>query len=418
MDQGMLNWWYHLVGGNRRQARRVVLVTLVVALLGGVLGVWQAMRRPPMYQVEITLAVYPTHYRFNTDYHLQTLNRPRGDARIMAMVMAQGPNVLNEVIRRMGDRLPSEWRDREELKRHLIVRGGEGVYAYLTVNAKDRELAYDLARTWAEVAEEEVERAFYRYDSDIPILREQMEKLGQQLTTIETKMEEFRRRTGIGLVDESRVAVIVRDDMGLVPNMGGFSATAMELGEVNGRLAEYRHAQTTLRHLAQAVEQAKQQGTPLNEIPLELVDTLRPVRERGEITFSTLRSKGNDYDAVARLLKNEAEALQSAIDFLAGESDRLQGTLSANITQLRDLLRQRTAVETLYKALQAKQNELVAEAAVASNYVDIVDIREPKTAGLLGMIVHLLAGFIVGGFLGFTLGTTWYALRTARKAGA
>lgn len=412
MNIQIVNGWYRLIGQERTRIQRVFLVTLLMALLGGILGLWQAAQRPPLYQVEVTLAVYPTHYRFVSDAHLQTLNRPRGDARMMAMVMAQGPNVLNEVIRRMGDRLPPKWQDREELKRHLVVRGGEGVYAYLTVNARDHDLAYDLARTWAEVTEEEVEKAFYRYDSDIPVLREQMESLGKQLADVEARMEAFRRRTGIGLVDESRVAIIVRDDMGLVPNMGGFSASTMELGEVNGQLAEYRHAQTTLRHLAQQVRQAKNAHTPLSQIPLELVDTLRPVQRRGYLSLATLRALGDDYDAVTDALEEEARALQPAIDFLAAESDRLQADLSANITQLRDLLRQRTAVETLYKALQAKQNELVAEAAVASNYVDIVEIREPKTSGLLGLLVHVLAGVILGSFLGFTLSTTWYAVRS------
>ncbi len=410
MNIQMVNAWYRLIGEQRNKVQRVLLVTLLAAIVGGLLGLWQAAQRPPLYQVEVTLAVYPTHYRFISDPHVQTLNRPRGDARAMAMVMAKGPNVLNEVIRRMGDHLPPEWQDREQLKRHLIIRGGEGVYAYLTVRAKDRDLAYDLARTWAQVTEEEVEKAFYRYDSDIPLLREQMENLGQQLRDVEAKLEAFRRRTGIGLVDESRVAIIMRDDMGVVPNMGGFNATSMELSEVNGRLAEYRHAQTTLRNLAQQVRQARQTHTPLTQIPLDLVDTLRPVERRGNLSLTSLRALGDNYDAIADALEKEANALQSAIDFLAAESDRLQATMSADITQLRDLLRQRTAVETLYKALQAKQNELVAEAAVASNYVDIVDIREPRTAGLLGLFVHTLAGIILGSFLGFTLATTWYAI--------
>ncbi len=72
-------------------------------------------------------------------------------------------------------------------------------------------------------------------------------------------------------------------------------------------------------------------------------------------------------------------------------------------------------METLYNALLAKENELKAEAAVASNYVDVVEVREPRVVGRLSILLHVLAGSIVGGFLGFALGTTVCALRKGRE---
>ena len=180
---------------------------------------------------------------------------------------------------------------------------------------------------------------------------------------------------------------------------------------MNGELADYRHAQTVLRYLADQVRKAGQSGRPLETVPLELVDTLRPVVARGRISLQTLRALGNDYEAIAAALEREADDLQPAIDFLASESDRLQGDLSADITRLRELLRQRAKVETLYNALLGKQEELRVEAAIASNYVDIIEVRQPTPSGTMNLIVHLVAGAVLGAFLGFAVATTWYSAR-------
>ena len=413
-----ISWWWTLIGGQARYVRRIVVWTLALAVVGGLFGGWQALRTPPQYRVEATLAVYPTHFRWISDSHVQTLQRPRNDARNMAMVMAKGPNVLNAVIRELGDTLPEEWRDWQRLRRHLVVRGGEGVYVYLAVIGQDKDLVYQVAHTWAKATEAEVERTFYRYDSDIPALREQMESLRASLDQAERALEAFRTRTGLGLVDESRVAVVVSDYQGLRPGLGGFNATVLELGTVNGTLATYRHAQHVLRDLADQVRAAKGEHRSLQTVPLELVDTLEPVQKRGYISYERLKALGEDYDAVIRLLNQEAENLQPAIDSLQQRSTHLQSTLSSQITQLRQLIRQRRAVETLYNALLAKENELKAEAAVASNYVDVVEVREPRVVGRLSILLHVLAGSIVGGFLGFALGTTVCALRKGREGAA
>ncbi len=411
----IVNWWYTLIGQDRRRAGRVLLITVILALVGAALGAWQAARRPPLYQTEVVLAVYPAHYRFQVEPHIVSLQRPRNDARQMAMVMAKGPNVLNEVIQRMGDRLPPEWRTPKDLAKHLVTRGGQGVYLYLVVNTEDPDLGYDLATTWAKVVEEEVETTFYRYDTDIPAFTSELQDVEGKLREAEAALEQFRRETGIGLVDESRVAIIVRDREGLAPGLGGFSARTMELGDVNAKLAEYRHAQTVLRYLAAEVRKAGQSGRSLDAVPLELITTLRPVQTRGRLTLEGLLALGKDYDAIATALEEEADNLQAAVDFLAAESDRLQGNLSADITRLRELLRQREAVEGLYNALLTKQEELKAEAAMSSNYVDVVEVRTPKASGTLSLPLHIFAGAVLGAFLGFTLGTTWHYVTRRRE---
>ncbi len=403
--------WYARVGVDSRWLRRILLVTFLSALVGIALGAWQALRTPPLYQVEVILAVYPTHYRFQSQPAISTLQRPRGDARQMAMVMARGPNVVRRVIERMGDQLPPEWRDWQGLKKHLVTRGGEGVYVYLIATGSDPDLVYNLATTWAQVVETEVETAFYRYDSDIPVLRAELETMETKLQRAEADLEAFRRRTGLGLVDVSQVAVIIREEKGAVPGVAGFNAQALELENVNSALAEYRHAQRVLRYLAQEARAAKQEGRPLSAVPLELIARLRPVQARARLTLDALKSLGNDYEAVARALEQEADELQPAIDFLAAESDRLQGALSADLTQLRQLLRQREALETLYKALLGKQEELKVEAAVASNYVDIVEVREPEIAGQVRRVFQVIAGGILGAFLGFVLAITGFYVR-------
>ncbi len=407
----IIQGWYRLVGAHPRVFKRILFWTLVAASLGAALGVWQALERPPLYQVEVSLAVYPTHYRWMADSHLQTLNRPRGDARQMAMVMAKGPEVLDMVIREMGDRLPPSWRTRKELVKHLSVRGGEGVYAYLTVNGTDPQLTHDLATTWAKATKTVVEKAFYRYDSDIPLLKEQAQELETRLNAMEKKIEQFRVRTGLALVDESRAAIIISDYQGLRPGLAGFNARVLELGTVNGDLAAYRHAQAVLRDLATQVRQAKADGRPLQDVPLELVSTLGPVQARGQLTYERLREMGSDYDRVAQALTDEADALQAGIDLLDKQSITLRQGLAADITELRALIRQRSSVENLYKALLAKQNELRAEAAVSSHYVEIVDIHTPNPSRAFRLLLYLVAGAILGGFLGFTLSTTWYSVR-------
>ncbi len=411
-DIFILNWWYTLIRRDRKAAIRVLLVTLCVGVLGAAAAAWQAMHAAPFTQVRAVVAVYPVHFKFLTTPYIQTLQRPRNDARNMTMVMAKGANVINEVIRRMGDKLPEEWQDPAELSKYLAVRGGEGVYVYLTVNAPNPDLGYALATTWAKVVEEEAERSFYRYDSDIPLLDSQIQETAKKIETVDAALEKFRRETGIGLIDESRVAVIVRDAKGLAPGLGGFSARTMELGNVNGTLADYRHAQATLRYLAEEVRRAEQDGRPLVSVPLELVETLRPVQTRGRVTLENLRALGDNYEAVATALEQEANDLQPAIDFLSKRSDTLQGALSADITKLRNLLRERDSVETLYRALLAKREELRAEAAVSSNLVEVVEVREQAISRALGLLLHAIAGAILGGFLGFIVATTWYYVRT------
>ncbi len=408
-------WWWKRIGGHARARNRVIIWTLALALIGGILGGWQAWSAPPHYTVEAVLAVYPTHFRWVGDPHLQTLQRPRNDARNMAMVMAKGPNVLKTVIREMGDALPPGWRDWKKLRRRMVVKGGEGVYVYLLVTGKDEDLMYELARTWARATEAEVERAFYRYDSDIPVLQEQLEKLKTSLQQAEHALETFRTRTGLGLVDESRVAVVVSDYQGLRPALGGFNATVLELGTVNSTLATYRHAQRVLQDLAEQVKAAEREHRSLRTVPLELIDTLDPVQKRGYISYSRLRALGDDYEHVENLLTREARELQPAIDSLQAQATQLQSTLSGQITQLRDLIRQRQSVETLYKAILSKETELKAEAAVASDYVDVVEIRAPQVSGRLGILLHIIAGIIVGGFLGFILSTTIWIIRGQRS---
>ncbi len=408
----LLNWWYTLVGRNKQAVTRILLITMLASILGIVGAAWQSLHSKQFTMVQASLAVYPTHFRWYTTPNIQTLQRPRNDARNMAMVMAKGPKVVQEVINRMGDRLPADWRTPEELLQHLAVHGGQGVYVYLSVNAPTPELAYDLARTWAQVTEEEVERAFYRYDNEIPQLEAELEKVEAKLKEAEAAIEAFRRRTGIGLVNESQVIVSVQDGEGLSPGISGYRAHVVELGNVNTTLGEYRHAQTVLRYLAEEVRRAGEEGRALEGVPLELLTTLRPVTARGRISLETLRALENDYEAVAAALEQEAANLQPAIDFLAARSEDLQGELAALLTEQRELLRQRNSVDTLHKALLMKIEELRAEAAVASNYVDIVEIRERKASRLIGLLLNVIAGGILGAFLGFTLGTTWYYMRS------
>ncbi len=408
----LLNWWYNLVGGNKHAAIRVLFIAFLAGLLGVAGAAWQNLRAKQFTMVQATLAVYPTHFRWISTPNLQTLQRPRNDARNMALVMAKGPNVINEVIRRMGDRLPENWRTREELLKHLAVHGGQGVYVYLSVSAPTPDLAYNLAETWAQVVEDEVEKAFYRYDNDIPLLEDELKKTAQKLREAEAAIEDFRRRTGIGLVDESQVVVSVQDRESLSPGISGFRAQVVELGNVNTALGEYRHAQKVLRYLAKEVRRAGEEGRSLDTVPLELLTTLRPVTTRGRITLDALRALGDDYQAIADALENEADNLQPAIDFLGEQSDALQAEIAANLTEERELIRQRNAVETLYKALLTKVEELRAEAAVASNYVHIVDVRERTVSRLVGLLMDMVAGGILGVFLGFTLATTWYYARS------
>ncbi len=402
--------WVHLVGGTRR-AWRVLLIAFVVGLIGLGAGIWQAVQSPPFYQAQVILAVEPAHFRWYATSMIQTLQRPRNDARNMALVISQGPEVVNEVIRRMGDRLPPDWRSPEDLKRHLVARGGEGLYVYLTVNGTDPQLTYDVAQTWAQVVEERVETAFYRYDTEIPALEAQLQALEGQLREAEQAIEVFRTRTGFALVSGPNVAVTTGGPEGDT-RVVGLSAVEAEWAQAAATLGEYRYAQRILRRLAEQVEQAVREGRAWDTVPLELVDELPPVRRRGEVSAAALRSLPDGASVAARL-RAEADALQPAIDLLSAEVEALQRTLATYQTTFRDLVRRRDAVEGLYKAILAKRNELKAEAALASNYVTVVDVRYPKPSGTFNLVLHALAGFILGAFFGFLGGTTWYAVRKA-----
>lgn len=407
--------WDYLPEQGRR-FWQVAIFTLLAATVGAVAGFWQALASPPRYQVEIVLAVYPAHYQWNLDPRIQSLNRNRPDARYLTMVMAEGANVLNEVIRRMGEALPEEMRTRKVLERHLDITSGQGVYVYLKASASDPELAQELAATWAQVVKEEADRTFFRYEGDIPLLEGPLQETRQRLLEAEAALEAFRRETGIGIVDESRVAIIVSDRRGLSPGIAGFSSRAMELGNTNGQLALYRHAQAILRQLAEQVREARAAGRPISTVPLELIVDLEPITRRGVLTLEKLRAMGDDYDAVLRALEAESEALQPAIDLLAADANRLQAQMSADITRLRELIRQRSSVEDLYNALVRKQNELRAEEAISSTYVQVVEVGEPKPAGLIRLLRQAVIGGVLGGLLGFALAATWlYLPRRGRE---
>ncbi len=408
----LLGRWLAWVGGPQA-GWRVLGIALIVGLVGALLGLWQASQRPPFYQVQVVMAIYPTHFRWNATTVIQTLQRPRNDARNMAMVMAQGPNVLTEVIRRMGDRLPPTLRNPGVLRRQLIVRGGEGIYVYLTVNGTDPELTYELATTWAQVVEEEVETSFYRYDVDIPAMEDQLTELEAQLQAIEAEIEAFRARTGYSLVDvDNLVAVGAGEE---TPRVIGWQADVVRWAYATSTLGEYEHAQAVLLQLAEQVTNAEQTGQSLDTVPLELVDTLPAVQRRGRLSAAQLRALAQ-HALVAERLRAEAEALQPAIDLLREEVTRAQETLAGYKTRFRDLVRQRDAVERLYKALLAKREELRAEAAVADAYVRIVEVRPPQRAGTSSQLIQVLAGAVLGAFLGFWTATTWYSIRRARAA--
>ena len=411
-DVYLLGRWLDWIGGPQ-MGWRVLWVALGVGILGALLGWWQATQRPPHYQAQVILAVYPAHFRWNATNIIQTLQRPRNDARNMAMVMAQGPKVVNQVIERMGDRLPPSLRRPDALRRRLIVRGGEGIYLYLIVNGTDPELTYDLASTWAQVVEEEVETAFYRYDTEIPVLEEQLKKLETQLRDAEAQLEAFRARTGFALVDVDNLIAVSGPEE--APSVIGWQADTVRWAYATAALGEYQHAQQVLRRLAEQVEKARQEGLPLSTVPLELVDSLGVVQERGKISAAGLRRLA-DYDQIAARLREEADALQPAIALLEAEVTQVQAILAGYKTQFRDLVRRRDAVEGLYKALLAKRNELRAEAAVARQYVEVVEVRPPRRSGTINVLIQMLAGAILGAFLGFMAGTTWYGIQRARAA--
>ncbi len=382
---------------------RFVIIAIIVGLIAG--GLAAVLPRftgnaPKLYSAELMLLVPPPNRdKWNFTTGLQTNPDTRNDIRYQVAMLAQSKGVLNKVIVAMGNRLPKEQRTPLTLRQWIQSASSQAVFVKLTAKADTPALTTDLLQTWAAIVCREANELYYYPNSDLPGIQKAAQQAYQQLQEKDRALQDYKAKTGLGLVSEGRLAVEVNERTGLKTGYGGFVEPSIQLGIVNQQLADLRHTQATLSALQSRITAARKAGTPVQQLPLAMVDTLAiPAEDQ----FSSQQlSALPDLSAVGQAVTTEQERISQRVAILEPEANALQKQLADETFTLKQLIREKDNAENSYNILQRKISEIRAEqiAQLRTVHIDSGPEKPEPAAPQRSPEALALAAFLVGFFI-------------------
>ena len=382
---------------------RIVIVAIIVGLIAGGLTALLPQftgNAPKLYTADLMLMVPPPNRdKWNFTAGLQTNPDSRNDIRYQVAMLAQSKGVLNKVIAAMGDRLPKEQRTPLTLRQWIQVISSQAVFVKLTAKANTPALTTNLLQTWAAIVCQEANDLYYYPNSDLPSIQKAAQQAYQQLQEKDRTLQNYKAKTGLGLVSEGRLAVEINEREGIKSGYGGFVAPSIQLGVVNQQLADQRHAQTILSALQQRIATARKSGATLQQLPLAMIDTLAIPAE--DHFSSNELSALPDLDALQQAIATEQKRIDQRIALLEPEANALQKQLADETFTLKQLIREKDVAENSYVILQRKISEIQAEkiAQLRTVHVDSgPDTPEPASPQRSSKSLAL-AAFLVGFFI-------------------
>lgn len=396
-----------------RHVRAVVRrwpIVLGLLVVGALVGFVVSQLLPPVYEAGTTLLITTPKLRTDFDSRFQStlelglstsLNRT-----FLNLIMNR--ELEARVVEAMGDRLSAEERLPGVLLERIeaVLVGGDTSYLQIKARHEGRELARDLANTWAALYIAQVNELYGFPTEAVDEIAQSMVKAEAGLRTAEDALQSFQAETGIGLVDNIQYPATLSRQAGLtdVRNLFGlyerYGAAGNALETKNLTLGEYLAASDTLQLLTEEADTLQSEGEATGaDLPLELIQKHDVLVARGRLDPADLADR--DVGDVRDLLAEEADALDEVIDALSADLADHQAYLAQQHQRLADLIRQRQLAEESYIIFALKEAEIATEMQVQDSWLAIVSrARLPREPVSPQPLLDTAIGGVLGGLLG------------------
>ncbi|MCD6291237.1 MAG: hypothetical protein J7M34_12095 [Anaerolineae bacterium] len=378
-------------------------VPLITAALGLLAAAGVLLLRSPTYTAEATLLVPSPSLLWRYDSAIQTVYNPRQDARDDVIAVAQTDDMAKRVITALGDRLPPDLRSPEQLSRQVRVLKSGDSFITIRARASSPDLAATIANTYAEQIRQRAVELQLQQDP-LGALRTLLKEQEDDFQTAESNLEAYRAKTGIHLNMGGQLAI--RGEQ----LVSGVAYVKNELILKNALLADYRDTIDRVRLFREAVQQARSTGTPLGQLPVELLDT-QILRTRGRVTPDTVRRQ-TSIDALLALLDDEEAALSRVVSQLDQDVQARQAEIARMDLKMDRLEDELSLARESVNHLKRKIRELELAARVESSAIQLAAPALPPThsEGLPAVPTLILAA-LLGLGVGIVLVLGWETLQ-------
>ncbi len=404
----------------------ILALTVVAALLAFLIS----LLLPPTYQATAGVALVGSRVRVTFDPRIQT-EEARIDikARRQALVnLALSGDVIDEVIRRLGDRLNGDVTP-EQLRRR--VKAAEaGDFIRITVTwPRDPQLAADLANAWAEVYVQHANRLYGAPAEDLEQIQVQKDQAWEEYRQAQEALEAFLAESEIEALQlriqelEAMVQALEgqrkEEFQFYYDRMLALEELRVQLEALRDQVAAGTDSPAGSAGDALAVLRARAQalgvdGQPALELRLEgLADLSGSVQARTADLDALLAQVEAAREAAAEQVKDLSGAPLEPGASLYGyegvqELQQLRARLEAEQARQRELKQVRDRAWETYKALANKAEEVKIAARTAGAEVKVASRalvpREPASpkkllnaalAGALGLLLGVFGAFFV-----------------------
>ncbi len=436
-------WTYYRI---LRRRYRVVVVTLLVALVVGVIASWP---RAKEYVATVTLTTSPPDESRYVLVLVTDQAQARPDAtKSLAIELIRSRTVAERVVQRLSlNRSP------QDLRWRLRVTRGEGDLINLTFRDTDPAAAVLIANTYAELAvtyNQEVNRREAGLAREF--IERELDATRLRLRQAEDTLDEFKRQQGIVAIN-TQISAEVGRYIDLITQQRAASLTEREVGAsiatLRQRLQEVAPTKTDQQLTENPVAQRLRNDLVNLEVQLAIARTtltdnhpsvislsqrigaLKAMLEREVQRVVTIQfvQANPVYENMLRSLidletqRIALQAKQTALASILPSEQKKLPALNAIEREFARLTREVQVVEAAYASLQTRLNDfrIREQAAMNHNLVYIVDLAaSSQPAAPSRVVVQMLLAVMLGlsGGVGFVLFQHYVdnTVRTAMEA--
>jgi len=375
-----------------RRRWRMIAITLAITLVAAIIF---SLLQPVSYEGEAVLSAPAPKYTWRLDNNIQTVTEDlrldrRSDYTVLITDKTLGQTLARTVIERMGDELPQDLRDPQQVRRAVNVKNGQSRLVYLNATAPTAELAQKLTNAWAAAWVDETD-ARYGQGADKLKFAAELAQAQASLDTAGQALKAFQSRTGMALQMGSFMAALDNGSLA-----AGMPLLQQQLVLNNSDLADYRLALSRITLLEDRVRAAQANGTGFDTLPLEILDTPTLVA-RGVLTRERVDAMQGALAQLLAATEVEKGALSDTIGRLEAETTAIQ-------TQLADLLQEQDRLTTDYdlaqeavKTLQRKLTEIPIQQEVAGTPLMLMHPAGlPEKPATPNWLINLAAAVVLG----------------------
>jgi len=424
--------------------RQILAVALGAAILGLVIG----LLLPKSYESSATLLISHSRSRLDLAQQFPTLNEPVDTrARMDAMLaIAQSDALAQQVIQGLGEQLPPEQREIEQLKEQ-VRSTNRGDIILIAARGDDALLAAQIANAWAEQTATVINSA-YSGEQPLAEIQNRVQTTKQEYDQSQAALEEFIRNNQINLLEklisearsqfdqlsEERSYQIAyyaqrkqtMEDLRVqaetlklqlqdgshskAGNMGDALAVLLARGQalgINLKLVTKQAAQGESR-LFQPPQFnfTSQGGVTLNLMMGELQSAGDTSLNYAADLEELIRLADDEIQRAQEALSNLQNAVQKSegkdlLEELDGQIRKLQTEYEVELSRQRELTSERDLTWNAYQAMAAKEAELRSATQTNDRVILVSRAVPPEKPATHGPIWNT----VIGGILGLILGT-------------